>query len=253
MFVLQLVEETKAKTKEHELIKQQIEDDADREIYEIKTAHEKELKEEQDNNVRLRGETGIIKKKLLTAQKEIDELKHTVYSLQNEHVKFKGVIVGLEKDIADLKKEISERDATIQDKERRIYELKRKNQELEKFKFILDFKIKELKSQIEPRDRQIREQTEQINDMVSELENLQKVIMSLDIQLGELREKLSAADNELKREVTKNRAGKAALKTIRTDLHQMSGYIQDIPKLTRAIKVRNLKIHSFIFFKLNYI
>lgn len=242
-----MVEETKAKTKEHELIKQQIEDDADREIYELKTSHERDLKEEQDNNVRLRGETGIIRKKLLTSQKDIDELKHSVYTLQNEHLKFKGVIVGLEKDIADLKKEISERDATIQDKERRIYELKRKNQELEKFKYILDFKIKELKSQIEPRDRQIREQTEQITDMVNELENLQKIIIGLDIQLAELREKLSAADNEMKREVVKNRCAKAALKTIRTDIHQLSGLIQDIPKLTSTIKVSLFRVCVFFY------
>lgn len=125
----------------------------------------------------------------------------------------------------------------IQDKERRIYELKHKNQELEKFKFILDFKIKELKSQIEPRDSTIREQTEQINDMVNELENLQKIVLNLDLQLVELREKLRAADNELKREVAKNTAAKAALKTIRTDLHHASGLVQDIPKLTRAFKV----------------
>ncbi|XP_031354286.1 cilia- and flagella-associated protein 57 [Photinus pyralis] len=234
--VEELIEETNAKTREHELIKQQIEDDADREIYELKTSHEKLLKEEQDNNVKLKGETGILRKKLLAGQKEIDELKYSVYSLQCEQAKFKTAIVGLEKDIADLKKEISERDTTIQDKEKRIYELKRKNQELEKFKFILDFKIKELKSQIEPRDKQIREQTEQINDMVNELENLQKIIVNLDIQLGELREKLSAADHELKREIVKNRASKAALKTIRTDLHHVSGIIQEPAKLAKALK-----------------
>ncbi|KAK4873590.1 hypothetical protein RN001_012950 [Aquatica leii] len=242
--VEELIEETKAKTREHELIKQQIEDDADREIYELKTSHEKDLKEEQDNNVRLKGETGIIRKKLIATQKEIDELKHTVYTLRNEHSKFKTAIVGLEKDIADLKKEISERDATIQDKEKRIFELKRKNQELEKFKFILDFKIKELKSQIEPRDRQIRDQTEQINDMVNELENLQKIIISLDLQLAELREKLSAADNELKREIVKNRAAKNALKSIRTDLHQISGFVQEPAKLAKAIKTMYHKYNA---------
>ncbi|KAK5641374.1 hypothetical protein RI129_009921 [Pyrocoelia pectoralis] len=234
--VEELIEETKAKTREHELIKQQIEDDADREIYELKTSHEKVLKDEQDNNVKLKGETGILRKKLLSGQKEIDELKHTVYTLQCEHAKFKTAIVSLEKDVADLKKEISERDTTIQDKERRIYELKRKNQELEKFKFILDFKIKELKSQIEPRDKQIRQQNEQIADMVNELENLQKIIVNLEIRHAELKEKLNAADHELKREIVKNRVSKGALKTIRTDLHQISGILQEPAKLTKALK-----------------
>lgn len=66
------------RTKEHELIKQQIEDDADREIYEMKGNHERELKEEQDLNVRLRGEAALIKKKFLSAQKEGEDLKHKV-------------------------------------------------------------------------------------------------------------------------------------------------------------------------------
>lgn len=232
----ELMERAQKTLKEHELIKQQIEDDADREIYEMKTAHEQELKEEQDANVRLRAETGIVNKKFIGAQKEIDDLKHTVFAMENEHVKFKGVIIELEKDISDLKKEIAERDNTIQDKERRIFELKSKNQELEKFKFILEFKIKELQSQIEPRERTIREQTEQINDMVRELENLQRIVINLDLQLAELREKLASADNELKKEVSKNHAMKAALKKIRIDIHQASGLVQDVPKLTKALK-----------------
>lgn len=152
------MEHSRQQTKEHELIKQQIEDDADREIYELKTSHEKELKEEQDLNVRLRGESSVMRKKLLAAQKETDDLKHKIFVMENEHVKFKGIIIGLEKDIADNRKEIQERDATIEEKEKRIFQLKSKNQELEKFKFILDFKIKELKSQIEPRERTILEQ-----------------------------------------------------------------------------------------------
>lgn len=78
--------------------------------------------------------------------------------MENEHVKFKDIIYGLERDLADTRKEIQERDQTIEDKEKRIFHLKSKNQELEKFKFILDFKIKELKSQIEPRERTIQEQ-----------------------------------------------------------------------------------------------
>lgn len=61
----QLKEKILKQVKEHELIKQQIEDDCDREIYELKASHEKDMKEEQDLNVRLRGEAGVVKKKLL--------------------------------------------------------------------------------------------------------------------------------------------------------------------------------------------
>lgn len=223
--------------REHELIKQQIEEDADREIFDLNTKHEIKLKEAHEENFRLKAEAGTAKKKLQASHKEIDELKTKVSTLITEHMKFKGIIVGLEKDIVDLKKEITERDSTIQDKEKRIFELKHKNQELEKFKFILEFKIKELKAQIEPRDRQIREQVEQINEMVNELENLQKIIMTLELQLTELKEKLEAAHGEVKREVIKYRAAKATLKTIRTDIHDASGKIQNIPALVKSVKV----------------
>ncbi|KAF5287488.1 hypothetical protein FQA39_LY04116 [Lamprigera yunnana] len=232
----ELHEEQRAKNKEHEVIKQQIEDDADREIYELKTLHEKILKEEQDVNVRLKGETSLIKKKLLSAEKEIEELKHTVYIMKNSQVKFKALIKGMEKDVSDLKKEVSERDSSIQDKEKRIFELKRKNQELEKFKFILDYKIKELKSQIEPRDRQIREQTDQINEMVNELEHLQKLVERLEIHLKDLREQLNSADNELKKEQGNKRACKAMLKSMKNDLHNVTGLLQEPGKLAKALK-----------------
>lgn len=163
--------------REHENIKSSIEEDADREIIEIRTAYEVQLKEEKDANVRLKGETGLMKKKLITANKDIDEFKHQILQLKGryiannhfdsnyllgnflrvsvkiflflaEHKQFQKVISTLERDVADLKKEIGERDGTIQDKEKRIYELKRKKQELEKYKFVLNFKITELKNQV---------------------------------------------------------------------------------------------------------
>lgn len=163
--------------REHETIKTSIEEDADREIIEIRTAYEVQLKEEKDANVRLKGETGLMKKKLISAHKDIDEFKHQISQLKGtnatklvinktfnlmlpyltvlpfaaEHKQFQKVISTLERDVADLKKEIGERDNSIQDKEKRIYELKRKKQELEKYKFVLNFKITELKNQVSKR------------------------------------------------------------------------------------------------------
>ncbi|XP_030754252.1 cilia- and flagella-associated protein 57 isoform X2 [Sitophilus oryzae] len=235
-----MIEELKEKVakliKEHELIKQQIEDDCDREIYELKTSHENEIKEEQDLNVRLRGEAAGLKKKLLATQKESDDFKHQIYVLENDHVKFKNIISSLKQNILDIKKEISERDNTIEEKEKRIFTLKGKNQELEKFKFILDFKIKELKSQIEPRERTIQEQSTQITEMVRELENLQKVILNLDTQLSEGRAKLAASANEVRKEVERNRVMKKALQAIRMDIHHASGFIQNVPALQKVVK-----------------
>nr|CAD7265563.1 unnamed protein product [Timema shepardi] len=215
-----LHEEARQQVKEHEEIKQQLEDDADREIIELRTAFEKELKEERENITKLRGETGVMRKKYVSSQKEIEESKHQVHTLQQEQIKFKQIITSLERDIADLKKEINERDGTIQDKEKRIYDLKRKNQELEKYKFVLNYKIKELKNQIEPKDRENKEKKEQIQD------------------LTELKEKLYATDLELEAERQRNRENNSLLRRIRIDLHNCSGLIQEPNKLKES--VRNL-------------
>ncbi|KAJ8923117.1 hypothetical protein NQ315_001670 [Exocentrus adspersus] len=227
----QLVEQMQQMEKEHEIIVQQVEDDADREIYELKEAHEKELRDEQDLNV-----PSVLKKKFLAAQKETNDLRQKVVTLDNEHMKFKATILSLDKEILDMKKEMQERDQTIEEKEKRIFQLKSKNQELEKFKFILDFKINELKSIIEPKEKLIQEQLIQINEMVRELENLQKIILNLDVQLAELRDKLIVSNTEVKKEIDKNARMKKALQNIRIDIHHASSFIQNVPKLKQAVK-----------------
>lgn len=90
---LQLQEQFDLEKREHETIKSSIEDDADREIVEIKAAYEMQLKEEKDANVRLKGETGLMKKKLITAHKEIDELKHQVLQLKGIMLQMLNVLI----------------------------------------------------------------------------------------------------------------------------------------------------------------
>lgn len=51
---------------EHEEIKCQIEEDADQELVDVRAQYELLLKEERDTNIRLRGESGVMKKKFLT-------------------------------------------------------------------------------------------------------------------------------------------------------------------------------------------
>ncbi|XP_038649881.1 cilia- and flagella-associated protein 57 [Scyliorhinus canicula] len=163
----QLQEESRQQIKEADETRKQIEEDADREIQDIKIKYERNLRDEKEANLRLKGETGIMRKKFTSLQKEIEDKQGEIEKLKSEHQKLHGVIRSLEKDIQGLKKEILERDETIQDKEKRIYDLKKKNQELEKFKFVLDYKIKELKRQIEPRENDIKEMKEQIQQLTS--------------------------------------------------------------------------------------
>ncbi|CAH1775033.1 unnamed protein product [Owenia fusiformis] len=229
-------DEGRQQNKEYEETKRQIEEDSDREILDIKNKYERRLRDEKEANMRLKGETGIMRKKFTSLQKEIDDHKEEIKKLQGESTKFQNVIRNMEKDAAGLKKEIQERDETIQDKEKRIYDLKKKNQELEKFKFVLDYKIKELKKQIEPRENDIKAMKEQIQEMESELERFHKQNTQLELNITELRQKLKATDKEMHQERQRVRDVEATVKRFKTDLHNCVGYIQDPKMLKESIK-----------------
>ncbi|XP_071508423.1 cilia- and flagella-associated protein 57-like [Diadema antillarum] len=232
----QATEESRQQQREYEETKKQIEEDADREILDIKNKYERRLRDEKEANMRLKGETGIMRKKFTSQQKEIEDHKDEIKKLQNEQAKLNNVIKSLEKDIYGLKKEIQERDETIQDKEKRIYDLKKKNQELEKFKFVLDYKIKELKKQIEPRENDIKDMKEQIQEMESELERFHKQNTQLELNITELRQKLKATEKEMLMERQKVRDMEAISRRFKTDLHNCVGFVQEPKKLKESIK-----------------
>ncbi|XP_011972224.2 cilia- and flagella-associated protein 57 isoform X2 [Ovis aries] len=229
-------EDVRQQLREFEETKKQIEEDEDREIQDIKTKYEKKLRDEKESNLRLKGETGIMRKKFSSLQKEIEERTNDIELLKGEQVKLQGVIKSLEKDIMGLKREIQERDETIQDKEKRIYDLKKKNQELEKFKFVLDYKIKELKKQIEPRENEIKVMKEQIQEMEAELERFHKQNTQLELNITELWQKLRATDQEMRRERQKERDLEALVKRFKTDLHNCVAYIQEPRQLKEKVR-----------------
>ncbi|XP_058426810.1 cilia- and flagella-associated protein 57 isoform X5 [Marmota monax] len=229
-------EDVRQQLREFEETKKQIEEDEDREIQDIKIKYEKKLREEKESNLRLKGETGIMRKKFSSLQKEIEERTNDIEMLKGEQEKLQGVIRSLEKDIQGLKREIQERDETIQDKEKRIYDLKKKNQELEKFKFVLDYKIKELKKQIEPRENEIKEMKEQIQEMEAELERFHKQNTQLELNITELWQKLRATDQEMRKEKQKERDLEAVVKWFKTDLHNCVAYIQEPPLLKEKVR-----------------
>ena len=57
-------DESRQQSREYEETKKQIEEDADREILDIKNKYERRLREEKEANLRLKGETGIMRKKV---------------------------------------------------------------------------------------------------------------------------------------------------------------------------------------------
>ncbi|KAL2735709.1 cilia- and flagella-associated protein 57 [Vespula squamosa] len=228
-------EEMEHQAHTQELLMAQIEDDADREIVDIRTNYENVLYEESQMNLRLKGEAGVLRNRYMASQKDIEELKRQVQRVQGEYAQFQKTIQELEKDVLDLKKEINERDITIQEKEKHIYELKRTNQELEKFKFVLNYKIQELKNQIEPRDQEIRDLREKIHDMETELVNLHKTNVSLELQLHELREKLASVRREIYMEVQRNKRCQRLLRNVKVDLLDAAGLIQEPHALKIAV------------------
>ena len=65
----------------------QTEEDADKEILELKTRYERALRAEREGNVQLRGESGILKKKFSTAIKDGEEHRANIhrYGLKEVH------------------------------------------------------------------------------------------------------------------------------------------------------------------------
>ncbi|EGI57209.1 WD repeat-containing protein 65, partial [Acromyrmex echinatior] len=228
-------DEMRHKERVHERLMAQVEDDADREILEIRTKYENLLYEEKQISLKLKGEAGVMRNKLLASQRDVDDLKRQVNRVQSEYAQFYKNIQDLEKQIVDLKKEIIERDATIRNKEQQIYDIKRTNQELEKFKFVLNFKIDELRSQIQPRDQEIQELKDSIRNMEEELMSLQKTNEKLELQLHEEREKLRITRREIDREIHKNKRCQQLLRKIRIDILELSELIQEPNALKTAV------------------
>eukprot|EP00304_Pavlova_gyrans_P012532 CAMPEP_0206035036 /NCGR_PEP_ID=MMETSP1466-20131121/1785_1 /ASSEMBLY_ACC=CAM_ASM_001126 /TAXON_ID=44452 /ORGANISM="Pavlova gyrans, Strain CCMP608" /LENGTH=1327 /DNA_ID=CAMNT_0053409369 /DNA_START=150 /DNA_END=4130 /DNA_ORIENTATION=+ len=214
----------------------QIEEDVDREVHELRTNYEARLAHEKNEALRLKGENGIMNKKFVSLQKEIDEQKEEISALFNNKKELYGQIQSLEKDIVGLKREIKERDETISDKEKRIYDLKKKNQELEKFKFVLDYKIKELKKQIEPREVDIMDMREQIRKMDEELERYHFQNQELDLRIHEQKLRLDGMQREIKTQRTKLSDAAADVHAFKSGLHDTIQHIQDPRRLKEKVK-----------------
>lgn len=71
-------EESRQQLREYEETKKQIEEDADREILDIKNKYERKLREEKEANLRLKGETGIMKRKVWTELFVLIKMLHLI-------------------------------------------------------------------------------------------------------------------------------------------------------------------------------
>lgn len=219
----------------HEMIKEQIEDDADREILDLRTSYETQLCEERELVIKLKGEAGVLRNKHAMSQKDIEDLKWQLNSLRDEYGQLKARKEELEKDVANLKSDLQDRDTTIADKDKRINDLELANEELEKIKFVLHHRISELQGQIDPRDREIAELKDKIADMETELLGLNRTNQSLELRLFELREKLGAARREIQKESQRRKRGQQLLGRIRVELLDAASLIQEPTALKSAV------------------
>uniref|UniRef100_A0A8B9NKF6 Cilia and flagella associated protein 57 n=1 Tax=Accipiter nisus TaxID=211598 RepID=A0A8B9NKF6_9AVES len=237
-------EDMKQQLKAHEEIKKQIEEDDDQEILEIKIKYERQLLEERESNLQLKGEIGVMNKRLNSLQKELKERNRDTEEMRLEQQKLQGIIRSLEKDILALKTEVQERADTIEDKEKHIYDLKKKNQELGKFKFVLDYRIEEFKKQIESRENDIKTMKEQIHEVSKTLIwplllsplNTKMTCTQLKRNITQLQQKLKATDREMHRERQKKQNMETLIKRFKTDLHNCVGFIQDSRKMKDGIR-----------------
>ena len=92
------------KIKSIEEILKQTEEDADKEILEMKTKYEKDLKFERETLVKIRGELGISKKKNISTIKDLESQRENIEWMTKEQKKMKGEIVSGEKDKTELKR-----------------------------------------------------------------------------------------------------------------------------------------------------
>uniref|UniRef100_A0A4W5P762 Cilia and flagella associated protein 57 n=1 Tax=Hucho hucho TaxID=62062 RepID=A0A4W5P762_9TELE len=254
----QCQEESRIQAREFEESRKQMEEDGDREIQDIRIRYERWLRDERETNMRMKRDTGIMKKKFSSLQKDIDNSNVEMERMKLEQQKLQAIVKSLEKDILALKKAIQERDETIQDKEKRIYDLKKKNQELEKFKFVLDYKIKELKKQIEPRENDIKEMKDFSGygclltvfflnyvkrllasgdlQMEEELDTFHKKNTQQELDIAALKLKLTTTDKEMHKGLQKVRDVEALVRRFKTDLHNCVGFIQEPKRLKDSIR-----------------
>lgn len=228
-------EELAQQVRVHELVKAQIEDDADREIIDLRTNYETMLNDQCSLVLKFKGEAGVLRNKYQTSQKDLENFKWQYNNLKDEYNQLKAIKEDLEKNLEDARNELKDKESTIAEKDKKITQLDQGNKELETFKFVLEHRISELMGQIEPRDQEIEELKEKIKNMENELIALNKTNQSLELQMYELRSKLSVARAEIKSEVAKHKLSQKLIRQIRAELLEAFGLITEPSKLKSAV------------------
>uniref|UniRef100_A0A8C3R6X7 Cilia and flagella associated protein 57 n=1 Tax=Cyanoderma ruficeps TaxID=181631 RepID=A0A8C3R6X7_9PASS len=234
------LEEAKGKIRKqieaHEEMERQIYEEGDKEILELKDKYERQLLEEKESNIQLKGEIGVLNKRLNSLQKDFKDQNRDIEEMKLEQQARQGIIKSLEKDILALNTDIKKRTETILEKEKHIYDLKMKNQELQNFKFVLSYRIEEFKKQIESRENDIETMKKQISEMEEELEQFRKESIELKLKITQLQQKQKATAREVHREMEKKQDMETLIKRFKADLHNCVSFINDSRKIKDNIR-----------------
>ena len=223
------------KMKSLEEVLKQTEEDADKEILEMKTKYEKDLKVERESLVKVRGELGIMKKKNMNSLKELDSHKENIDWMGKEQVRFKIEIKTGEKDKIDLKREIRSRDSTILNKEKEITKLKNELRHMENTKYVFEHKIKTLQEEIKPKEDKMTSLKQQILDMEGELTSNVKNQSEITAQTEELKGKLNTALQDLTVERRKVHLAVAQNAKFLKEFELLQSVLQDPKKLKEGV------------------
>ncbi|XP_032923476.1 cilia- and flagella-associated protein 57 [Catharus ustulatus] len=219
----------------HEEMEKLIYEEGDKEIWDLKVKYERQLVEEKESNAQLKGELGVMNKRLNTLQKELKDRNRDIEEMRLEQQKLQDIIKSLKKDILALKTDIKERTETILEKEKHINDLKMKNQELQNFKFVLSYRIEEFKKQIESRENDIETMKKQISEMEEELEQFRKESIELKLNITQLQQKQKATAREVHREMEKKQDMETLIKRFKADLHNCVSFIHHPRKMKDSI------------------
>merc|ERR1712118_231106 len=230
-----IIKEKEQAFKQHHETLAQLEQDADREIEELKEMYEEKLAQEKDEKVRLRGQAGIHRKHHEDLKRQMNKKEDELKTWMEQNKKKQEKIDALMKDKDSNVKEIKERDKTIGDKETRICDLKKQNQELEKFKFVLDYKIKELKAQIDPKNDDIAEMRQQIKAMDFELEEYQRKNKQLALDISQHQMKQRALVEEIKSQKKKLFGDLMLIKRFKLDPDECIAFASEPKHLKEAV------------------
>uniref|UniRef100_A0A667XCB5 Cilia and flagella associated protein 57 n=1 Tax=Myripristis murdjan TaxID=586833 RepID=A0A667XCB5_9TELE len=234
----QCQDEVRKQTREYEAIIKQTEEDCDWEVTSVRFEYTRKLETEQETNLSLKGETGIMKKKFESQQKELEDRRSVINEQKQKLQQLQALISSLEGDILDLKRQISELKKGMEMKDNVVAELNENNQMLSRLRFILNLNITHLQQQIQPRENSIREMKE-LNQQVSmemEVEKFHKESVQLEQSVSDLKLRLKAVEQELHRERQRGKDLQTYVKRLKTEIHNCVAVIQEPKKLKDSVR-----------------